>query len=133
MARKELTKEETAKFAAERKKNYERDHTIVKGKFVFKEVPGGTLVFSFVRYKEDPIYRYSIKDGDVVELPYMVAKHLAKGIFEEVYSNQVDQQGRPITVATSRRHRTGFERLDFDDDNFIPSNIIMADTRLVTV
>ncbi len=121
----------TKEAEAQHKKEWDKNHTIVKGRFVFKEVPGGTLVFSYVRYQGDPIFRYSLKDGDIVELPYMVAKHLATGCYEEIYTNQVDSAGKPITVASSKRYRTGFERLDFDDDNFIPSNIIMAETRLV--
>lgn len=122
----ELTKEQKES----RKKQFEKDHTMVKGRFNFKEVPGGTLVFSFFKYKEDKPKRYELVDGETYTLPYMVAKHLAMNVYEDIYQNQVDKDGRPIQVAISKRHRTGFERIDFDDDNFIPSNIITVEKQL---
>lgn len=115
-----------------RKKQREKDLTMVKGRFTFKEVPGGTLVFSFFKYKGDKVHKYELKDGEIYTLPYMVAKHLAKSVYTEVYQNQVDEHGRPIQVATSKIHRTGFERLDFDDDSFVPTNIITIQKPLVT-
>jgi hypothetical protein len=121
------TKEQEAEY----KKRFDRDHQMVKGRFRFLEVPGGTLVFSFVKWKEDKIHRYSIQDEEIIELPYMVAKHLAQNVYTDVYTNQVDQDGRPITVATQKTHRTSFERLDFDDDSFIPSPIITVDKTFI--
>src|SRR5258706_6122791 len=96
------------------KKKYERDHQMIKGRFTFKEVPGGTLVFSHRIYKDDKTLKYELKDGEIYTLPYMVAKHLATNVYNEVYQNQVDKDGKPIQVATSKVHRTGFERIDFD-------------------
>ncbi len=61
----------------------------------------------------------------------MVAKHLATNVYTEVFQNQVDKDGRPIQVATQKIHRTGFERLDFEDDSFIPSNIITVQKELI--
>ena len=122
-----ITKEKEA----ERKKKYIKDHQMVKGRFTFKEVPGGVLCFSFFKYKGDNVLRYELKDGEIYTLPYMVAKHLAMNVYNEVYQNQVDKDGRPIQVATSKIHRTGFERLDFDDDSFIPSNIITVQNELI--
>ncbi len=121
-----ITKEKEA----ERKKQYDRDHIMVKGRFSFKEVPGGTLCFSFFKYKGDKILRYQLKDGEVYELPYMVAKHLATGVYEDIYQDQVDKDGKAIHVAVSKKHRTGFERLDFDDDNFVPSPIVTIEKPL---
>lgn len=115
---------------ADLKKRYERDHVMVKGRFRFIEVPGGILEFSFSRYKDDPIYRYSLKDGEILELPYMIAKHLATGVYNEVYQHQVDEHGKPITVSVSKIHRTAFERIDFDDDDFIPSPLVTVETNL---
>lgn len=122
-----ITKEQEAT----RKKQSEKDHQMIKGKFTFKEVPGGTLCFSFFKYKGDNILRYELKDGEIYTLPYMVAKHLAMNVYNEVFQNQVDADGRPIQVATSKVHRTGFERIDFDDDSFIPSNIITVENKLI--
>ena len=116
-----------------RKKKFERDHQMVKGRFTFKEVPGGTLVFSHRIYKEDNTKKYELKDGEIYTLPYMVAKHLATSVYNEVYQNQVDKDGRPVQVATSKIHRTAFERLDFDDEEFIPSTIITVEKAPVTL
>ena len=116
---------------ADRKKQYNRDHQIIKGRFTFKEVPGGTLCFSYFKYKGDEVLRYELKDGETYDLPYMVAKHLATNVFNEVYQNQVDSEGRPVQVATSKIHRTAFERLDFDDDSFVPSNIISVEKQII--
>ncbi len=116
---------------AQRKKQSEKDHQMIKGRFTFKEVPGGTLCFSFLKYKGDNVLRYELKDGETYTLPYMVAKHLATNVYNEVYQNQVDPDGRPIQVATSKIHRTGFERIDFDDESFIPSNIITVENKLI--
>ncbi len=109
---------------AERKKQHTKDHQMVKGRFTFKEVPGGVLCFSYFKHKGDEVLRYELKDGDIYTLPYMVAKHLAKDVFTEVFQNQVDKDGKPIQVATSKIHRTGFERLDFDEDIFVKPDAI---------
>ena len=117
---------------AERKRQFEKDHKMIKGIFHFKEVPGGTLCFSYSKYKETPL-RYALVDGETYELPYMVAKHLAKDVFTEVFQNQVDKDGRQIAVATSKIHRTGFERIDFDDESFIPSTLITVEKPALTL
>lgn len=114
------------------KKEYERDHQKIKGRFRFLEVPNGTLVFSFAKYKNDPIYRYTLQDNEIVELPYMVAKHLATNVYTSVFQNQLDENGRQIHVPASKIHRTSFERIDFDDDSFIPSPIVTLENKIIT-
>jgi len=110
------------------KKNYERDHKMVKGKFSFLEVPGGTLRFSYIKYDGDKTLRYELKDGEVYELPYMVAKHLATDVSYPVHSFQTDELGKPVMAIGRTVHRTGFQRLDFlEDDDFVPSKIITAE------
>ena len=121
----------TKEIEARRKKEYDRDHQMIKGRFTFKEVPGGTLCTSFLKYKDDSVLKLELKDGEIYTLPYMVAKHLATNVYTEVFQNQVDKDGRPIQVATQKIHRTGFERLDFEDDSFIPSNIITVEKQLI--
>jgi hypothetical protein len=110
------------------KKMFERDHKIVKGKFSFLEVPGGELRFSYQKYEEDPLLRYKWKDGDIVEVPYMVAKHIAQDVKVPVHGFQTDEFGKPIVKVSDWKHRTAFQRLDFlDDEEFTPSKIVTAE------
>jgi hypothetical protein len=117
--------EETKKrFIAE----WERDHKMVRGRFTWNECPGGTLTFPFHKYPGDQIETYNLKDGEVTEIPYMVAKHLAKDVFYAVHHNEVDKDGKSSIRIGKKIHRTGFSTLDFEDDNdFIPSRIVTVE------
>src|SRR5882757_10396624 len=64
----------------------DRDRQIVKGIFRFYEVPGGILQFSIRLWKEDQVENYTLKDGDVYELPLGVARHLNKNCWYPVHS-----------------------------------------------
>ena len=44
-------------------KEKERDSRIVKGKFVNRECPGGSLTFHYRAYAGDPVSTYSFTDG----------------------------------------------------------------------
>jgi hypothetical protein len=122
-----LTKEQEKKF----KKQFELDHQMIKGKFSFLEVPGGELRFSYQKYDKDPLMRYKLKDGETYELPYMVAKHLAQDVKYPVHSFQQDEFGKPIMAVGRMVHRTAFQRLDFDDNDFIPSKIVTAEAVVI--
>ena len=66
---------------------YQRDKhkETVKGIFRFYEVPGGSLSFVFKEFKEDPVQRFDMVDGQVYTVPLGVAKHLNKnGSYLEV-------------------------------------------------
>ena len=118
------TKEEEKLF----KKTFDRDHQMVKGKFSFLEVPGGELRFTYVKYDGDPLLRYKWRDGDIVEVPYMVAKHIANDVKYPVHAHQMDEFGKPLMKIGRWVHRTAFQRLDFlDDDEFTPANILTAE------
>jgi len=112
-----------------REEIFKYDHEIVKGLFHFNEVPGGVLQFSFRKYKEDSPMNYSLEDGNVYELPRMVAKHLATSGGYPVHEYQSDTNGRPIVKIGRRRRRYSFESLSFQDDN----DVLVANTNLYTV
>lgn len=111
------------------KKQYEKDHKMVKGKFSFLEVPGGELRFTYLKYEGDSLLRYKWRDGDIVEVPYMVAKHIAQDVKVPTHDFQTDEFGKKIAQVSGWKHRTSFQRLDFmDDEEFTPSNIVMAES-----
>jgi hypothetical protein len=108
------------------KKMYDRDHQMVKGKFSFLEVPGGELRFTYMKYEGDPVLRYKWRDGDIVEVPYMVAKHIDQDVKVPMHGHQMDEFGKTIVNVSRWIHRTAFKRLDFLDDEDFGSTKIVA-------
>lgn len=118
------TKEQEKRY----QKQYTKDHVMVKGKFKFNEVPGGLLRFTYLKYKGDNTLKYELTDGEVYDLPYMVAKHLAHDVAYPVHAFETDEHGKSIVKVGRMVHRTSFERLDFlDDDDLVPSKILTAE------
>lgn len=105
----------------------DRDREIVTGRFQYYEVPGGELSFTFRKYKEDRVERYSMKDGEVYRVPRSVATHLAKECWYPVHHYKIDDSGKPSQDIGQKKKR-------FD---FIPIDFIMepdaGDKQLVTV
>jgi len=93
----------------------DKDREMVRGKFIYHEVPGGQLDFSIRLYKGDPIENYSLKDGEVVNLPLGVAKHLNQNVWYPAYSYENDANGRPQTKVSQRIRRCSFQSLEFID------------------
>lgn len=54
----------------------QEDHRKVRGKFVFNEVKGGVVSFPYKKWRGDKVEWYTLRDGEVYELPIMVARHL---------------------------------------------------------
>jgi len=108
-----------------------RDNEMVRGKFNFEEVPGGTLVFSYKKYKGDPIRNYSLIDGNDYELPRGVAKHLASAGSYPIHEYQSDENGKPVVRIGRRKRRYSFESLGFFED--IEDNIRPEESRIITV
>lgn len=107
---------------------YAQGREKVKGRLDYFVNRGGTLDFSF-RSLKGPIEEYSIKDGEVRELPLAVAEHLQKMGKVTVHRNQYDEHTRKsYTVGQT------FEEFSFTPVDFHPKmqqNIIKPD--LVTV
>lgn len=93
----------------------EHDLEPVKGRFVFHEAPGGTLTFSFHKYKGLTKF-YTLKDGQIYTLPRMVAKHLAKSGTYPIHEYQTDENGVPVVRVGRKKQRYSFESLAFFDD-----------------
>lgn len=107
----------------------DKDRTKVKGMFKFYEVPGGQLSFVFRKYKEDPIERFDLWDGQVYTLPLGVAKHLNTSGWYPVHAHMVDDSGRPMMRIGQKVHRYGFQSLEFMDVEEVPTQV----SEIVTV
>jgi len=105
----------------------DKDREMVRGIFRFFEVPGGTMAFSFRKYKEDEIETYTLNDGSIYTIPRGVAYHLSNNCWYPEHAYKMDEQGRPSVQVTKKKRRCSFEPLDFMDPNDLaeltPSNI----------
>lgn len=107
----------------------DKDREMVKGIFRFYEVPGGSMSFSFKKYKEDQVETFSFQDGEVYTIPLGVAKHLNKNCNYPVYEHipgepgvltggyNPNSRGGPLTgMKVGRKvQRVGFQSLEFSD------------------
>ncbi len=115
----------------------ERDARICKGIFRFHEVPGGQMSFSFKAYKDDPVERYDMVDGQVYSVPFGVAKHLNSNckypeysyIKGETMAGGFSPDGSVMKVTKDVR-RCSFQSLEFiDDADMTPkSDIVSVET-----
>ena len=101
----------------------ERDAELVKGRFSFLECPGGTLKFSYKKYKGDKLVSYSLKDGEFYKIPKGVAKHLATSGSYPVHEYATDENGKPIIRIGRKKKRYNFESLEFFDERDLKSNL----------
>lgn len=91
------------------------DMTPVKGTFRFFEVPGGTLNFTFGKYKRT-VKNYSLVDGQVHTIPRCVAQHLIQTGSYPVHEYQTDINGIPVVRIGRKKRRYSFDSLEFFDD-----------------
>lgn len=99
----------------------DKDREPVRGKFIFHEVPGGTLSFPFKAYKEDQVENYTLVDGQVYTLPLGVAKHLNKNCCYPVHAYLQDDEGKISSKVGKMVRRTSFQSLEFIDiDDLTP-------------
>jgi len=92
-----------------------KDRTLVKGKFIYHEVPKGKFEFVHRVYKGDPIEKYSMRDGEIVSIPLGVAKHLNTNCWYPAYQHKTDEAGRPSCQVVSKVRRCSFQSLEFID------------------
>jgi hypothetical protein len=108
-----------------------RDRKPVKGVFRFHEVAGGTLNFSFRKWKGDPIESFSLVDGQSYELPLGVATHLKESGWYPIHKHAVDANGVASKIIGQKVKRYNFEPLSFiADERWHKSD---ADKTIVTV
>ena len=98
----------------------EKDHKMVKGIFRCYEPRGGSVTFSFKKYKGDEVLKYTLVDGDIYTIPLMVAKHLNQDCFYPVHSHVLDANGNPSVEVGKKVQRCSFDSLEFQD--FEPDN-----------
>ena len=94
----------------------ERDRQTVRGKFIFHEVPGGTMSFPFKKYKEDPVENFTLVDGQIYSVPLGVAKHLNKNCWYPVHAYMKDENGNPTMKVGQKVRRCSFQSLEFVDE-----------------
>lgn len=100
----------------------DKDRELVRGKFIFHEVPGGMMSFVFKAYKEDPVEKFDLVDGEVYTLPLGVAKHLNKNCWYPRYEFIPGERGVMAGFGPSSIMRIGqkvrrcsFQSLEFVD------------------
>jgi len=111
----QVQKKETQKQKPNLKYMRDKDREMVKGKFIFHEVPGGTMSFVFRAYKEDPTERFDLIDGQIYTLPLGVAKHLNKNCWYPIHAYQTDENGKSIIKVGQKVRRCSFQSLEFVD------------------
>jgi hypothetical protein len=117
---KKISSAEMKKKKEELKKNMaamrEKDAQLVKGKFIFHEVPGGVLSFSFKYWPDDDVINYTFTDNEIYSIPLGVAKHLNKNCWYPVHSYQQDENGKNIQKIGQKVRRCSFQSLEFVDE-----------------
>ncbi len=99
----------------EMKKMREKDHKVVKGIFRTYEPRGGSMTFSFKKYKGDDVLKYTLVDGEIYSIPLMVAKHLNQNCSYPKHSYVLDADGKPSVEVGKKVPRCSFESLEFQD------------------
>lgn len=107
----------------------DKDREKVRGIFKFYEVPGGSMSFVFKVYKEDPVERYDLVDGQIYTLPLGVAKHLNKNGWYPVHEHMLDANGKPTMQIGKKVRRFGFQSLEFVDID----DLEFEDKQIITV
>jgi len=109
------TKEELTAAEDKRLKALEEDSKKVTGIFKNIEAPGGSLTFSFRKYKEDPYRTYDLDDGKSYTIPLGVAKHINNMTAVPVrdYATDVNGNKQLYTIIKSKRQRYQFLSTEF--------------------
>ena len=100
----------------------QKDHKIVKGMFKCFEPRGGSMTFSFRKYKGDDVLKYTLVDGEIYDLPLMVAKHLNQNCWWPKHSHVLDSNGNPSVEVGKKVQRCSFDSLEFQDVDEDTSN-----------
>jgi hypothetical protein len=94
----------------EQEKLRQEDHRMVKGKFINNESKGGTVKFPFKKWRGDMVEWYTLRDGEIYEIPIMVARHLNQNcaIPEWEYGVIMDSSGQMDKRIKRMDHRFSF-------------------------
>ena len=100
----------------------DKDREMVRGKFIFHEVPGGTMSFCYRAYKQDQTERFDLVDGEIYTLPLGVARHLNKNCWYPLHEHLLDENGNPSMRVGQKVRRCSFQSLEFVDiDDIAPA------------
>ena len=101
---------EKKKLEEMREKQREEDSRMVTGVFKNLESKGGTAIFPYRVYKEDPYRTYELVDGVTYTIPLGLAKHLNNGtqVNEREYAAGPDGVKKLYTIVRSKRSRFQF-------------------------
>lgn len=93
----------------------DEDRQMVRGKFIFHEIAGGTMSFPIKIYREDPVERYDLVDGEIYTIPLGVAKHLNKNCWYPVHAFTMDENNKHQVKVGTKIRRCSFHSLEFVD------------------
>lgn len=97
------------------RKMMEEDAKIVRGRFTFHEASKNKLKFPYKKYPGQPVETYEMMDGDIIEIPLGVAKHLnSLGVDE--YDFKPDAKGNMVNTKVGKRLRCSFQSMEFVDE-----------------
>ena len=108
-------KEGDSKSAANLKFQRDKEREPVRGKFIFHEVPGGSMDFMCRKFKGDPLEKFSMVDGQIYTVPLGIAKHLNTNCWYPSYNYKNDENGRPVMSVGEKIRRCSFQSLEFVD------------------
>ena len=116
LSRKQQPQQDPSVLAALENKRAE-EQKMVRGIFRFHEVPGGQMDFVFRKYKGDKLEKYSMKDGEVYEVPLGVARHLNTNCWYPVYghsdASKASVEESALMSIKEKVRRCSFQSLDF--------------------
>lgn len=118
-ARNQTMKKDPVQAKKDLKFERDKEREMVRGIFKFYEVPGGQISFVYKKYKEDPVEKYTMVDGEIYTIPLGVAKHLNKNGWYPVHQHAVDEVGKPSVRIGQKVRRFGFQSLEFVDTDDI--------------
>jgi hypothetical protein len=96
----------------------------VKGIFHFYECPQGSMEFTYKEFKNDPVEKYAMIDGQIYTIPLGVARHLNKSGKYPLYGYTKDADGRVTMRKDKMVSRFGFESLEFKDYAELDNNLV---------
>lgn len=99
-----------------------KDAEMVRGIFKFYEVPGGSMSFSYRKYKGEQVKRYDMVDGQIYTIPRGVAKHLNNNCWYPEYDHIKGEDARTTYAVKNKVHRCGFQSLEFMDEDIHTDN-----------
>jgi hypothetical protein len=101
-----LTAEQKAKSAEKIKKIQKEGEKLIRGMFEFVDAQGGWLDFSYRFYPGEPIRTVKITHGEIVDIPWDLARHL-NNVYKKVrLMRQNADQGKDVVNRISRTRFT---------------------------